>query len=91
MAYEEKKTHSVVLENRNRLSVTGVEDVESFDETLINMAVGDGALVIRGSELHIEKLNLDGGDMQVTGCVDSLSYEERGSRQGSLLSRLFHP
>jgi len=91
MAYEEKKAHSVLLENRARLAVSGVEDVESFDENLINMAIGDGALVIRGSGLHIEKLSLDGGDMLVTGFVDSLSYEDRGSRQGSLLSRLFHP
>ena len=48
-------------------------------------------LIVRGSQLHIEKLSLDGGEVLVEGLVDSLSYEEQDTRQGGLLSRLFRP
>lgn len=95
MPYEEKKlrpdtVHHVILEGRSSLSVSGVEDVESFDENTILLSTSEGSLVIRGEGLHIEKLSLDGGDLKVEGTVDSLSYEEEtpGSR-GGLLSRLF--
>lgn len=82
--------HRLVLEERNALSVTGVEEVERFDESEIVMATVRGALVIRGSGLHIEKLSLDGGELKVEGNVDSLTYEDEGSgeRMG-FLARLF--
>jgi sporulation protein YabP len=93
MAYEEKKLrpeglHHVILEGRSSLSVSGVEDVESFDENTIVMDTSEGALVVRGEGLHIGKLSLDGGELKVEGQVDSLSYEER-RREGGFFSRLF--
>ena len=48
-----------------------------------------GTLVVRGEELHIEKLSLDGGELKVEGAVDALSYEDDGRERGSFLSRLF--
>lgn len=94
MAYDEKLTrtggpHHLTLEGRSVLSVSGVEDVESFDENSIVMYTGKGTLVVRGEELHIEKLSLDGGELRVEGTVDSISYEDSGKEKGSLLSRLF--
>lgn len=97
MAYEEAKrkgaqlAHSIALEGRARLSITGVEEVESFDESAIALSTQAGYLLIRGSELHIEKLNLDGGELLVEGTVDSMSYEDQAARGGGLFSRLFHP
>lgn len=93
MAYENDRalsgmSHRVTLEEREQLSVTGVEEVESFDETAVIMSTGKGRLVIRGSGLHIEQLSLDGGQLRVVGYVESLSYEDDGGR-GGLLSRLF--
>lgn len=92
MSYEqrEEKPHRVTLDSRNRLTVTGVSDVESFDENAITMETEGGLLVVRGSSLHIEKLSLDGGDLLVEGEVDSLTYEEEEARRESFLSRLFH-
>ncbi|HJA63999.1 MAG TPA: sporulation protein YabP [Candidatus Intestinimonas stercoravium] len=95
MQYEEKKTrpeaaaHHVILEGRERLSVSGVEDVESFDESAIVMNTCEGTLVVRGEGLHIEKLSLDGGDLKVEGSVDSLTYEDAGGERGGFLARLF--
>ena len=48
-----------------------------------------GVLIVRGENLHIEKLSLDGGDLKVEGSIDSLTYEERRNAQGGLFARLF--
>ena len=52
------------------------------------MATAKGTLVVRGEDLHIEKLSLDGGDLKVEGSVDSLVYEDDRRGRGGLLSRL---
>ena len=89
MVYEEKvMPHHVVMEGRSSLSVSGVEEVESFDETTIVMVTVKGTLVVRGEGLHIEKLSLDGGDLKVEGTVDSLTYEDDGREKGGFLARL---
>ena len=95
MQYEEKKlrpeaaAHHIILEGREQLSVSGVEEVESFDESTIVMNTCEGTLVVRGEGLHIEKLSLDGGDLKVEGSVDSLTYEDDGAERGGFLARLF--
>jgi len=91
MAYETKQNvpHNVIMEGRERLSVSGVEDVESFDEGTIVVYTNKGMLIVSGGELHIEKLSIDGGDLAVEGRIDSLRYEEETKEKGSLLSRLF--
>ena len=85
---ESQGSHHILLEGRQRLTVSGVEEVESFDETAIVMVTVKGTLVIRGEGLHIEKLSLDGGDLNVEGEVDSRSSEDGGRTRGGLLSRL---
>ena len=90
MAYEELRPqgeHHLLLEDREHLTVSGVEEVESFDENTIVLDTIHGLLVVHGEDLHIEKLSLDGGDLKVEGTVDSLSYEA-DRRKGGLLSRL---
>ena len=94
MGYEDKKPrpqapHHVILEDRTSLSVSGVEEVESFDEGSVVMYTAKGTLVVRGEGLHIEKLSLDGGDLMVEGTIDSLSYEDEGGEKLGLLARLF--
>lgn len=93
MAYEEKfpgtqRSHNVIMEGRARLTVSGVEEVESFDEQEIICVTSKGNLIIRGRELHIDKLDLENGDLNVGGLVSELSYEET-AQSGSLWSRLF--
>ncbi len=93
MAYEDGRLmstagHQIVLDGRQTLTVSGVEEVESFDENTIVMITVKGTLVVRGEGLHIEKLSLDGGDLRVEGSVDSLSYEDEGRERGGLFARL---
>ena len=80
--------HRIELTGRERLTVSGVEDVERFDENMIVMSTSAGTLVISGEGLHIGKLTLDGGELHVDGRVDAMSYEET-VRGGGLFGRLF--
>lgn len=92
MAYDMQHfegAHRITLEDREQLGVTGVEEVESFDDSTIVMHTAQGTLVVRGSGLHIEQLSLDGGQLRVEGQVESLTYEDTADRGGGLLSRLF--
>ena len=81
--------HRLELTGRERLTVSGVEDVERFDETGIVMSTGAGVLVVTGENLHIGKLSLDGGELHVDGRIDSISYEEGGGERGGFFQRLF--
>ena len=81
--------HRLELVGRERLVVSGVEDVDRFDETGIVMSTAAGTLVVTGEDLHIGKLSLDGGELHVDGRVDSISYEEGGREQGGFFRRLF--
>lgn len=94
MAYDDARPaegtgHRLWVEERERLAVTGVEEVESFDEGCVVMSTGRGRLIVRGSGLHVEQLSLDGGQLRLEGSVDSLSYEDDGPGRGGLLARLF--
>lgn len=82
-------SHKIALTDRGRLEITGVEEVESFDENTIIMSTSKGNLIVRGEGLHIETLSLDGGALKVEGRVESLTYEEPRETGGGLLSRLF--
>ena len=83
MSYDEKqqplsaKTHSISMENRTKLNVTGVEDVESFDENAIIMNTSQGDLIVRGTGLHIGRISLDVGQLSVEGSISELSYEDK--------------
>ena len=81
--------HRLELDGRERLVVSGVEDVERFDESGIVMSTSAGILTVTGEGLHIGKLSLDGGELHVDGRIDSLAYEEPALGGGGLLRRLF--
>ena len=88
MAEPGKKSHILTLDNRSKLSLTGVEDVSGFNEEAVSVRTTDGTLIIRGSGLHIDRLNLETGDVSVDGSIDSMQYlGSEGSK--SKLSRLF--
>jgi sporulation protein YabP len=73
--------HVVNIDNRERVTVTEVTDVESFNEEIIFLALKNGGLVIRGEDLHIQKLDLDEGKVLISGAIGSVVYTERKDRQ----------
>ncbi len=93
MAYEQApkqavKEHSLSMQGRERLSLTGVSDVSGFDENVIALVTSLGPLTIRGEALHIDRIDLGVGQLEVRGKVSDLSYEEP-AHEGGFWSRLF--
>jgi sporulation protein YabP len=81
--------HRLELEGREKLVVSGVEEVERFDEEEIVMRTTAGNLVVGGEGLHIGKLNLEGGQLHVDGSIHTLLYEDPSpARSGGFLRRL---
>lgn len=83
--------HQLVLAERERLTLDGVIHVESFDDREIVLDTELGGLIIQGEELHIKELNLEKGNLLVSGFVQSVEYlgESLGARGKGLLARLF--
>ncbi|MBC8545334.1 sporulation protein YabP [Clostridiaceae bacterium NSJ-31] len=91
---EEKKLvkmpHNLILEDRHTLTVSGVEDIDSFDEETVVLFTDMGELTIKGESLHINKLNVDTGELNVEGQIHSLVYTNDDARRGGgLFARLF--
>jgi sporulation protein YabP len=73
------------MENRNKLTVTGVIDINSFNEQLIEAITEMGTLIIKGEGLHINKLNKDSKDLCVDGKISSLVYQQKVNKSGASL------
>lgn len=85
-----KKSHNIIMENRKTLSVSGIDDVDSFDENTVVMFTDMGVLTVKGEDLHINKLSVDNGELSVEGDIYSLNYsDEEMKKSGGLLSKLF--
>ena len=80
--------HELRLENRAKLSVSGVREIESFDENAVVLHTVRGVLIIRGEGLHLQTLSIDGGQVTVDGTIHSLTYEEL-QKAGGFFRRLF--
>lgn len=87
-----KRTHKMTLSNRRTCNLTGVSDVLSFDVNEIILETDQGMLMIKGSNLHVNRLTLEKGEVDIEGKVDSFTYSEQmgaGNKGESLLARLF--
>lgn len=87
-----QKLHKVSLNARSQAMITGVKDVLSFDAGEVLLETEQGILMIRGNELHVNRLTLEKGEVDVDGKIDSLTYSDSGGygKSGeSLISRLF--
>ncbi len=78
----------LLLDDRRKLSVTGVQDIERFDESAVILHTNRGILIVRGRELHLRQLSPDGGQIAVEGEIDALIYEE-SRKEGGFWARLF--
>jgi sporulation protein YabP len=86
------RQHRIVLTNRGTCGLNGISDILSFDVNEILLETEMGMLMIRGKDLHVNRLTLEKGEVDVSGAIDSLQYSDmaKGGRQGeSLISRLF--
>lgn len=86
------KTHKVLLANRKNGAFSGVVDVLSFDVAEILLETELGMLLIKGHDLHVNRLSLEKGEIDIEGRIDSLTYSDvknAGKQAESLLGRLF--
>ena len=89
---DEKKTampHNLVLEDRRLLTLSGVSDVDSFDEETVVVFTDMGELTVRGKNLHISRLNTETGELNITGNVAAIAYTDDRAKGGGFMSRLF--
>lgn len=84
---QENLPHKLTLNGRQQLTMTGVTEVVSFDDSAVVLRTELGTLVVQGRELQLKTLSAEGGQVAVEGSVSSLSYEEPRA-QGGWLRRL---
>ena len=98
MTVDERKTmntgviQNLILENRGKLSISGVLDVLSFDDQVFIVETELGLLTVKGENLRINKLSIDTSEVIVEGDIGSLSYSENKSvdkSKGSIISKIF--
>lgn len=88
---EKLAPHNLILEDKNKLSISGVADVDTFDEAKIVLFTEDDTLEIEGNDLHIQKLNVSDGEMIIEGEINAIVYtgKDGGHAKGKgLLKKL---
>ncbi|MDR0974461.1 MAG: YabP/YqfC family sporulation protein [Ruminococcus sp.] len=80
--------HNIILESRRKMSISGVTDVDKFDEDIVHIYTSLGELTIKGSDLHVSDLSTDSGEMNIEGQIDSVVYGEAKTPL-SFLAKIF--
>ena len=80
---------NIIIEQRKKLTLSGVKDCISFDEETIIASTEYGELTVKGEKLHITKLSLEIGELCIEGRISSLSYADVPDKSGSFFSRVF--
>ena len=86
------KTHKLVINNRKTAAVTGVLDVLSFDLNEILLETEQGMLMVKGTDLHVNRLSVEKGEVDLSGSIDSIAYSsisQTGKPNEGFLSKLF--
>ena len=98
MIMDEKKTsinsglmQNLILENREKLNISGVNDVLSFDDQIVILETELGLLTVKGENLRINKLSIDNEEVIIEGGINSLSYSEKEleRKSSSILGKIF--
>lgn len=84
----QKLPHNIIMEERKKLSVSGVVDIDSFDEQTVIAVTQMGELTIRGWGLHITRLNLEQAELMVDGEISSLTYTDTRPKAQGFLSKV---
>jgi len=81
--------HNIFIEDRKQITVTEVTDVDSFNEENILLTIHGGGLLLKGQDLHIQKLDLEEGKAIITGSINSAAYtEKRDKSEGGFLKKM---
>lgn len=84
------KNQNVLIEDRNKVTITGVEQVESFNDNTIVLKTVKGGMIIKGEGLNVGKLNLDDGNVKIDGVINGINYMDKGiSQKGKIVGKIF--
>lgn len=84
------KNQNILVEDRNRVTITGVEQVDSFNDNTIILRTIKGGMVIKGEGLNVGKLNLDDGNIKIDGIINGISYIDKElSQKGNIIGKIF--
>ncbi len=86
---ENAVSNNLILEDRKHLTVSGVKDVDSFDENTVVAYTDLGELTIHGTSLHINRFSTEVGELAVDGEISAVSYSDNVASQGGFFSRIF--
>ena len=81
--------HTLVIENRNKLTVTGATDIGSFDEESVIIFTDYGEITIQGNSLQVTRLSVDSGEFCAQGNIISVGYVEKIQKNSSIFSKVF--
>lgn len=87
-----RKSQNIILEDRSKLSISGVEQVENFNETVITLETVRGGLSIKGENLNISNLNLEEGKVMIDGLISGMIYNNKeniSGKNGGILGKMF--
>lgn len=77
-----QSAYTLLLDRRERATLTGVTDVESFDESMVVLRTHGGRLILTGSEMHVSALQLESGRLELSGVIDSAVYDMPAGKRG---------
>lgn len=86
---EKGANHKLLMEDRCRLTIGGVENVESFSDCVVILDTSMGRLAVKGENLHVNKLDVGGGDFSLDGKINSLEYQKKSGKKGGFMENLF--
>ena len=82
------RNQNIIVEDRENMTVTGVEQVESFIENTIVLTTIKGGMIIKGEDLNISKLNLDDGNVKIQGKINGINYSNKETPK-NIMGKLF--
>lgn len=84
------KNQNILIEDRSRVTITGVEQVESFNDNSIVLKTVKGGMIIKGEGLNVGKLNLEDGNVKIDGIINGITYSDKDySQKGNIIGKIF--
>ena len=87
---KDEQIHKLTVMNREKMTVIGVEDVESFDDDMIIAYTTEGVMTVKGGNFKINRLNVEVGELEIEGDIDSIEYADgHKAEKGGFFSKIF--
>ena len=84
------KNQNVFIEDRNKITITGVENVDSFNDSTVTLKTSKGGMIVEGKDLNVGNLNLDSGSIKISGIINGLTYSDKDlSQRGNFIEKIF--